>query len=141
MKEREYWEDSIDFCLSWTRTGRELIVTGSGTTTEVLLKYVSGLADKVRIHLREELCETRVWVDGLVHGAKLRQYSAPWERWLGEVWIPASRRKSRTRWRRCAWKRCSEAKARDRKAEKEKGPEREVSYMGQTLGGASRAGS
>ena len=81
----EYWEEAADCIvemieLKATRGDRELLGKATGTSSEALLRYVSGVASKaVRLHL----CDRRTWADGLLHVTQVKRHrtgEVAWEK-------------------------------------------------------------
>ena len=69
---------------------RYLRVAVSGTKSEALLRYLSGVADKrLLVHLCGPACPSRTWQDGVVHGEKVSQWTAAQEDWMTNCQVVA----------------------------------------------------
>ena len=85
----EYWEEAVDCIvemieLKASRGDRELLAKAMGTSSEALLRYISGVPEKsVRLHLCGVRCDRRTWEDGLIHVTQVKQHRAgdvAWEK-------------------------------------------------------------
>ena len=76
----EYWEEAVDCIvemieLKASRGDRELLGKAMGTSSEGLLRYISGVpAKKVRLHLCGVRCDKRTWEDGLIHVTRVKRH-------------------------------------------------------------------
>ena len=85
----EYWEEAVDCTVEMielraSRGDRELLGKAVGTSSEALLRYISGVPEKtVRLHLCGRRCDRKTWEDGLIHVTQLKQHRAgevSWEK-------------------------------------------------------------
>lgn len=85
----EYWEEATDCIvemveLKVSRGDRELLGRAKGTSSEALLRYISGVAAKtVRLHLCGRRCDSRTWEDGFLHVGQVKRHctgDVAWEK-------------------------------------------------------------
>ena len=89
--EGEYWEGAADLCgevVGGVIEGeqRYLKLRGTGTHSENILKYLSGVSSRLcEVHLCGDPCGARVWRDGLVHANKIKRIEGGREAWMDNL--------------------------------------------------------
>ena len=86
--EGEYWEGAVKVSgrglnLSQGEGGKYLKIKAEGTTSDSVLKYLSGQENKtLRVHLCGKGCTHRLWQDDLIHLTKLSRWNKEAEDWM-----------------------------------------------------------